>query len=216
LTLPVSLRNWLAKLILDAFGNAESRRVLGELSRFCSEPNGRVASGAGDAGFPPEFFEERSGTVAWRDGFARYRDELRDRAGRALGLLSARPLSPRESSLAQAFDEAALLFDAGFFFEVHELLEPWWIRTAGEEREVLQGLIQVAAGFHHLANGRVRGAVSLLDEGSLKLVGRTIGGRKVGALGLEARRVLQNIEQSPGEVERGYDWSTPPRFPREA
>lgn len=154
--------------------------------------------------------------MAFRDDYARYRDELCDRAGRAFERLRGRPFSPREPSLPGVLDEAADLFDAGLHFEVHELLEPCWMRAAGEEREILQGLIQVAAGYHHLANGRVRGAVSLLDEGSLKLVGRTIGGRNVGTLGLEVRRALSSIEQSSGEAARSFDWSTLPRFPRGA
>ena len=52
-----------------------------------------------------------------------------------------------------ALGQAALLFDGRLYFEVHELLEPYWLRAAGRERETLQGLIQVAVGFHHLSNG---------------------------------------------------------------
>jgi predicted metal-dependent hydrolase len=60
---------------------------------------------------------------------------------------------------------ARALADRGLYFEVHELLEPAWFRAEGDERVALQGLIQVAVAFHHLAQDNRQGAVSLLQEG---------------------------------------------------
>ena len=55
-----------------------------------------------------------------------------------------------------AFQEC---WNEGRFFEAHETLEPRWI----EQRDRgLQGLIQLAAAFHHLRRGNQRGARSLL------------------------------------------------------
>jgi hypothetical protein len=62
-----------------------------------------------------------------------------------------------------------LLFDAGLHFEVHELLEPYWARAEGGERQALQGLIQIAVGYQHLANGNLAGARALLAEGAHRL-----------------------------------------------
>ena len=83
--------------------------------------------------------------------------ELAERAERARRLFAGRPLDPAGAPLEMALGQAALLFDGRLYFEVHELLEPYWLRAAGRERETLQGLIQVAVGFHHLSNGNGRG-----------------------------------------------------------
>ena len=63
----------------------------------------------------------------------------------------------------------------GLHFEVHELLEPYWVRASGEAKETLQGLIQVAVAYAHLANGNLRGARALMEEGRSRLHGRTLG-----------------------------------------
>jgi hypothetical protein len=124
--------------------------------------------------------------------------------------LSRRPLSDPDPSLGAALDQAADLFDAGLYFEVHELLEPYWMRAEGREREILQGLIQVAAGFHHLANGNLKGARSLLDEGSAKLLGRALEGLAVGPFALAVRERLDAIVRNGEAVAR----SAMPGFPR--
>ena len=115
-----------------------------------------------------------------------------------------------DPSLGAALDQAADLFDAGLYFEVHELLEPYWMRAGGGEREILQGLIQVAAGFHHLANGNLKGARSLLDEGSAKLLGQRLEGRAVSPFALSVRERMDAIIRSGEAVAR----STMPGFPR--
>ena len=75
----------------------------------------------------------------------------------------------RSPGLAPLLDRAAALANQGLFFEVHELLEPGWFRAAEPERTALQGLIQVAVGFHHLENGNRDGGRSLLALGVAKL-----------------------------------------------
>jgi hypothetical protein len=84
-------------------------------------------------------------------------------------MLAGVPAAPSEPSLAALLDRAARLADAGLFFEVHELLEPRWMRAEGEARLGLQGLIQVAVALHHAEHGNRAGAVSLLGEGLAKL-----------------------------------------------
>ena len=115
-----------------------------------------------------------------------------------------------DPSLGAALDQAADLFDAGLYFEVHELLEPYWMRAGGGERVILQGLIQVAAGFHHLAKGNLNGARSLLDEGSAKLLGQRLEGRAVGPFALTVRERLDAIVGIGLAVTR----SAVPGFPR--
>jgi predicted metal-dependent hydrolase len=52
---------------------------------------------------------------------------------------------------------------------VHEVLEAVWKTVAGDLRQALQGLIQIAVAFHHHAHGNLRGARSLLVEGRARL-----------------------------------------------
>ena len=73
------------------------------------------------------------------------------------------------STCNRRLQAAGLLFDAGLHFEVHEVLEPHWAAAQGDARETLQGLIQIAVGYQHLANGNHAGARSLLVEGSGRL-----------------------------------------------
>ena len=60
-------------------------------------------------------------------------------------------------------------FNAEKFFEAHEVWEEVWLAEADPEKTFLQGLIQVAAAFHHYKRGNSRGAESLLMAGILKL-----------------------------------------------
>jgi predicted metal-dependent hydrolase len=60
-------------------------------------------------------------------------------------------------------------FNRGEFFEAHELWEDVWRGLAGGERLLVQGLIQIAAGLHHLQRGRTRPAARLLARGARKL-----------------------------------------------
>lgn len=55
------------------------------------------------------------------------------------------------------------------FFEAHELWEEIWLVEAEPEKTFLQGLIQIAAAFHHYCRGNLQGAESLLASGIVKL-----------------------------------------------
>lgn len=215
MTLPLPLRNRLAELIVDALRAAESRQALGAIWRFCSEPGSSASAAPLPPGFPLEFFEQQGEALTLKGAYRRFRDDLCERVGRAWAVLSDRPFSAPGPSLADALDGAADLFDAGLYFEVHELLEPYWMRADGPARETLQGLIQVAIGFQHLANGNVEGARSLLDEGSARLLERSLERRVVGEFGSAVRRALEAIIRLGTEPAGAFDWSNLPPFPRE-
>jgi hypothetical protein len=79
------------------------------------------------------------------------------------------PAPPPPDEVERALCVSAVLFEAELFFEVHEILEAVWQRAVEPLRTFLQGLIQIAVGYHHRANGNLRGARSLLAEGARKL-----------------------------------------------
>jgi uncharacterized protein len=76
-----------------------------------------------------------------------------------------RPLPPLTRRIARG--RAA--FEEGRFFEAHELWEEVWRELEGEERRLVQGLIQIAAALHHRAQGRPRPAARLVTKGLDKL-----------------------------------------------
>ena len=60
-------------------------------------------------------------------------------------------------------------FNAQEYFEAHEVWEELWLVATEPDKTFLQGLIQVAAAFHHHAHENARGAKSLLAAGIAKL-----------------------------------------------
>src|ERR1700741_1889521 len=54
-----------------------------------------------------------------------------------------------------------LLFNAGDYFEAHEVWEDLWSESHGDERRFYQGLIQAAVGLCHFGNGNLGGAGKL-------------------------------------------------------
>ena len=66
-------------------------------------------------------------------------------------------LPPRESLV-----EAQRLLDLGRPFHAHEVLEGTWKAAPADERDLWQGLAQLAVGLTHLARGNRTGAVTLL------------------------------------------------------
>ncbi|HMH50727.1 MAG TPA: DUF309 domain-containing protein [Candidatus Acidoferrum sp.] len=139
-TPPLGLRNRLAETILTALTDPAVRRQL-ETQDFA---------------WLGEASAEQAALVSAR-------------ARRASEALAACPSMRAEPSLEEALAAAAALFDAGLYFEVHELLEPHWMRAGGAARQALQGLIQIAVAFQHRDNGNVEGARSLLVDGSARL-----------------------------------------------
>lgn len=62
------------------------------------------------------------------------------------------------------------LFNAGHYFEAHEVWEEAWLKETGATRRMLQGLIQVAAGLYKAARrDSLSGCSRLLEAGLSKL-----------------------------------------------
>jgi uncharacterized protein len=100
---------------------------------------------------------------------ARPRDELgRPLPRQARGLPGAgdEPLPP-----AEALTEAQRLLGLGRPFHAHEVLEASWKAAPAAERDLWQGLAQVAVGLTHALRGNARGAVALLRRGADRLSG---------------------------------------------
>jgi len=90
-------------------------------------------------------------------------------------------------------------FNRGAFFEAHELWEEVWRELAGDSRELVQGLIQIAAGLHHLQRGRDRPAAGLLARGSEK-ISRGRAAPAVDALIRDVEHLLTELATPGGTV----------------
>jgi predicted metal-dependent hydrolase len=69
----------------------------------------------------------------------------------------------------EAFRHGLDEFNTERFFEAHEVWEEVWLASFGAEKRFLQGIIQIAAAFHHYQRGNRLGACSLLEAGLRRL-----------------------------------------------
>jgi uncharacterized protein len=66
---------------------------------------------------------------------------------------------------------AQRLIDEGRPFHAHEVFEAVWKSGPDDERDLWQGLAQIAVGLTHARRGNSRGAVTLLRRGSAAVDG---------------------------------------------
>jgi len=60
-------------------------------------------------------------------------------------------------------------FNGREFWEAHEAWETIWLVAESDVEQFLQGLIQLAAAYHHVKRGTFRGAVRLFDAALQRL-----------------------------------------------
>ena len=68
---------------------------------------------------------------------------------------------------------AIKLFNEKKWYEAHEAFEEIWITLDGDERQIIQGILQVAVSQFHLSKGNLNGATILLGEGLGRIKNRT-------------------------------------------
>ena len=98
--------------------------------------------------------------------------------------------------------EGLRCFHSGAFFEAHEHWESVWLMAEEPEKTFLQGLIQVAAAFHHFQRGNCAGTISLLRSALRRLDGYApaFAGIAVEPLCTTIRlwlEALETVSQSP-------------------
>ena len=65
------------------------------------------------------------------------------------------------------------LFNEHKWYEAHDAFEEIWNSVDGDERQVIQGLLQVSVSQLHLSRGNLNGATILLGEGLGRIKSRT-------------------------------------------
>lgn len=139
----------------------------------------------------------RDRDTAGRPRNARPRDEL----GRPLPRAAA-GMPPLPDELALAPEQAAELADELLRtdrpFHAHEVLEAAWKAAPAAERDLWQGLAQIAVGITHARRGNATGAVALLRRGADRV-------RRYAAAapyGMDIVRALELTDAMADRVER--------------
>ena len=76
-----------------------------------------------------------------------------------------------ELPLPEAVALAERYLDAGQPFHAHEVLEALWKQRPAAERDLWQGLAQLAVGLTHAMRGNPKGAAALLRRGLGRISG---------------------------------------------
>lgn len=103
------------------------------------------------------------------------------------------------------FLEGVEQFNKKEFFDCHETLEHLWMEDRSPERELIQGIIQIAVGYYHYLRSNRVGALKLLTRGleRIKKYGDICMRLNIHQLALD---VFSNIE----EIENSEKDSFPP------
>ena len=128
---------------------------------------------------------------------ARPRDEL----GRPLSRdAPGEPPPPDASALppASALALAQQLIDQGRPFRAHEVLEASWKAAEPAERDLWQGLAQVAVGLTHAQRGNATGAAALLRRGA----GAVSGYAGDPPHGIDAAGIVRSADYLADRIER--------------
>jgi hypothetical protein len=162
-TFPLPLRNALAELAIAALDDEHAADALGWLSAPSEAPSAAAVA------------RLRAGHLIDGDSLLAvhvpHAAGIAEHARRAQRAVRAYHPSPAATPLEHAARATLALWNERLFFEVHEVLEAVWKTASGATRQVLQGVIQIAVAYHHLAHGNVRGARTLLVEGRARIAG---------------------------------------------
>ena len=79
----------------------------------------------------------------------------------------------RTTSFKDSLSIALNLFNDHKWYEAHDAFEEIWNTVDGDERQVIQGILQVSVSQFHLGKGNLNGATILLGEGLGRIKTRT-------------------------------------------
>ena len=71
----------------------------------------------------------------------------------------------KTTSFQESFNFALNLFNEQKWYEAHDAFEDIWNTVEGDQRQVIQGILQVSVSQFHLSKGNLNGATILLGEG---------------------------------------------------
>jgi len=156
----VDLKHLLADLALEAVRDPSRAAWVRPLAAYAAaatpnQPTVKVPHVEGIARLvDARLLEHRNGRVRCRGKFVPYLAYLQQQTPRGV---------PDDLVVGAA------LFNAGLYFEAHELLETTWRAAAGPERDFYHGIVQAAAAFYHFEKRNMHGARTLLAKSIRRL-----------------------------------------------
>jgi len=109
----------------------------------------------------------------------------------------------------RAFEAGIAAYARGDFFEAHELLEPAWMGTAEPaERDLLQGLIKLAAAYVHGVRGNSLGIARNLT-GARERLAAAVGSPAAAASGIDVAALVAAIDDRLARLARDPADATP-------
>ena len=128
-----------------------------------------------------------------------------DELGRPLPRTAGSDVPRNPDDLAVTGAEAAAmgggLLAEGRPFHAHEVFEAAWKSGPPAERDLWQGLAQIAVGLTHARRGNARGAVTLLRRGARR-VSDYAGAGDAGQYGINPGFVASRAEDLAARIER--------------
>jgi hypothetical protein len=109
---------------------------------------------------------------------------------------------------AESLTEAQRLLDTERPFHAHEVLEGTWKAAPPAERDLWQGLAQLAVGLTHQRRGNRRGAVTLLRRGAARIT--PYAGDP--PHGIDVAGLVDYAERLAADIEAGGDTAPMPRL----
>lgn len=146
--------------------------------------------------------------IAVRRGLVRAAVDMALARARSSGIVTTVPAmhTPRSQSTpnpalggqAAVLEGFAECFNAGRYYEAHDVLEPLWLEARGSPKaDFLQGLIQVAGAFVHVRQSRLEPALRLLRSAERRLAAYPTGCDGVD-LGQVRQLIRDWLEALPG------------------
>jgi len=108
--------------------------------------------------------------------------------------MAGRPsLTDLDRDTREALAKGIAEFNSWRFYDCHETLEDVWreVGSKGEEgtlADFYQGIIKIAAGFHHVLRDNYKGAVNLLSDGS-----RLLEPYRTVTIGVDVEQLLRDV-----------------------
>ncbi len=137
----------------------------------------------------------------------------RDALGRPLprGAEGSPPVSDEPLPPAQTLVTAQQLLDDGRPFHAHEVLEAAWKNAPEQERDLWQGLAQMAVGLTHALRGNRVGASALLNRGASRISAYAVDR----PYGIDVDGLLTWSRTAASQLEAGGDPPSTPRLTRD-
>ncbi len=163
------IRNWFAHILCDYLrkGEESSRNLLEAAIKVIRGERVKANNLLEKLPEEVDVFCLREGMLELDSGKVdpiteEYLREKADKVSKFLSQLG--DFEPVGEDIEKNVEMARKLFDAGLYFEVHELLEEIWMGEFGKDRDFLQALIQIGVAYYHLDNYNRRGYFLLLEN----------------------------------------------------